>query len=131
MALASLGTCLVLLVLLRPEITPAPQAFAGEIWQAHLGFGGLNLVAATFTWLSGQIVVFLIPFFMGFSSLAAIAAAVNFYRPLHPIMRSVSVLILPHNARLASSGEGMEGLRVYSGRFVVCSALAVLGTLFS
>src|SRR5208283_3563765 len=62
---------------------------------------------------------------MGFGSLAAVAAALNFYRPLHPIMRSVSALILPHSARLASSREGFEALRIHSRRFVLLSALVV------
>ncbi len=126
MAFASASACIVLLILLRPVLSRAPREFTDSVKQAHLGFGGLNLVAASFTWLSGQILVFLIPFFMGFRSVAMIAAALNFYRPLHLIMRSATGLVLPFGAQLASSAEGAETLAARSRRFVLGSGLGVL-----
>ncbi len=126
MALASASACICLVIFLRPTLRKAPADFTESVKQAHLGFGGLNLVAASFTWLSGQILIFLIPFFMGFSSVAMIAAALNFYRPLQLIMRSATGLILPVSAELASSREGLKTLATRSRRFVLGSGLGVL-----
>lgn len=80
-----------------------PTRVLGDHWE----YGSWNLVGMLAYWGSGQILMLLIPAFLGLSAGAAVAAVLNLYRPMSLFMQSLGLVILPVFSRWVS--EGMPG----------------------
>jgi len=61
----------------------------------YWGYEGWNILAVAASWSSGQIIMLLIPIFLGLTASAVVAAILNLYRPISLLMQSLGVIILP------------------------------------
>lgn len=129
-AAASVASLVVFLPL-RPQVAgfvgiPTAQMVAAD----HRGYGSWNLLAVAAYWASGQILMLLIPIFLGLAASAAVAAVWNLYRPVGLFMQSLGLVILPTFSRWVD--QGMPGpelrRRVMRLALLLGGAVALYGT---
>jgi O-antigen/teichoic acid export membrane protein len=108
-AAAAAGSCLMLAVL-RPDLRGAGVSWR-EIASRHWVYGRWSTLAQALYWASGQVLVILVPVVLGLGALAGLAAAMNLFRPLNPLLQSVQTVMLPSTASAASDGAGTVELR--------------------
>lgn len=70
----------------------------------HWAYGSWNTLAFAAYWSSGQILMLLIPVFLGLTASAAVAAVWNLYRPVSLFMASLGLVLLPTFSRWADRG---------------------------
>jgi len=106
-------TALTLLIFrLRPQFqnlkgNPTLVMIARDHWR----YGSWNLLGVLAYWASGQILMLLIPIFLGLTASAALAAIWNLYRPLGLIIQSLPLVILPVLSQWISQGMATHELR--------------------
>ncbi len=105
---ASLGLAI---LSLRPSVwgfwgNPMP----GMVLRDHWGYGSWNFLGVIAYWASGQILMLLIPLFLGLAASAAVAAVWNLYRPVSLFMQSLGLVLLPIFSRWI--GDGLENSEV-------------------
>jgi O-antigen/teichoic acid export membrane protein len=83
----------------------------GRIFAQHWAFGRWSLLAAGLSWLTGEVWSVVVPVFLGLPSLAAMAAAGNLFKPLHPLNQSISNLLLPLLSRSTGPGNDQGSIR--------------------
>jgi O-antigen/teichoic acid export membrane protein len=103
---------LVLLGKLRPQMAgyvgnPTPSIVLADHW----GYGRWSILGFLLYWASGQILMLLIPIFLGLVASAAVAATWTLYRPISQFMQALDSLILPAFSRLTSEPDGQKHLR--------------------
>lgn len=103
---------LVLVLRLRPRITrfggnPKPTAVRLD----HYRYGRWSFLATLSNWVAGQLLLVLIPIFLGLSANAAVAAAWNLYRPINLFVQAVSLVLLPTFTRWANEGLAADEFR--------------------
>jgi O-antigen/teichoic acid export membrane protein len=107
MGAASLVGGLLLMAILRPQWRWGGCNFtAGMVLADHWEYGSWNVVGQTVYWFSGQILMVLMPIFIGLHATAIFAAVYNLFRPLNPLVQSVTILMLPIASRLFGKGSG-------------------------
>jgi O-antigen/teichoic acid export membrane protein len=96
MALAGLAAGGGFLVLLAPNLRVRRwEPSAAQVIREHWRYGGWNLLATGVHWASSQILLVLMPLFLGLEANAAFAAVTNLFRPLSLLMQSAGLLLLP------------------------------------
>lgn len=94
MAAASLITCLILLVLLRPTLaadSPAMRAVAADHWR----FGKWGAAAAGPGWVTDNIYFLVLPAWVGLAEAGALKALLNLAMPALQSISALGVLLLP------------------------------------
>lgn len=66
---------------------------------------GWNLVSTAIYWFSGQIIIVLVPVILDLTASANISAALNFYRPLNPVIQSITIIMLPSLSKELSDNK--------------------------
>jgi O-antigen/teichoic acid export membrane protein len=124
----------VLLLHIGPEMAgfvgrPTP----GMVLRDHRDYGSWNILAFIAYWASGQILMLLIPIFLGLAASAAVAATWNLYRPVSLFMQSLGLVILPTFSRWVD--QGVPGLelrrRVSRLAFLLGGAVALYGLMLT
>lgn len=87
------------LQIIKPKLQTSSLSSIKLIFQEIKAYSGWNLLATGLYWFSGQVIFLIVPIMLNLNSSANIAAAQNFYRPLHPLMQSITLLMLPSLAR--------------------------------
>lgn len=105
LGLAAIVASLFALVPLRPQVSgftgnPTVRMLVGD----HRGYGSWNLLAVIAYWTSGQVLMLLIPIFLGLAAGAAVAAVWNLYRPVSLFIQSMGSVILPTFSRWVNQG---------------------------
>ena len=124
----------VLLLELKPRIAgfvgnPTPVMVFGD----HRSYGSWNVLAFAAYWASGQILMLLIPIFLGLAASAAVAATWNLYRPVSLFTQSLGPVILPTFSRWVSQGLPGQELRKRVTRlaFLLGGAVAIYGLVLT
>ncbi|MEM4202805.1 MAG: hypothetical protein QXS54_01920 [Candidatus Methanomethylicaceae archaeon] len=133
-AAAAIASLVLLILRLRPLVwgfagNPTPVMVLGDHW----GYGSWNLVGMLAYWASGQVLMFLIPMFLGLAASAAVAAVWNLYRPVSLLMQSLGLVLLPVFSRWISEGMESRELRRHATRFALLfgGAVALYGLLLT
>lgn len=126
------------LVLMVLRLRPLVWGFAGNPMPAmvlsdHWGYGSWNFLGVLAYWASGQILMLLLPVFLGLAASAAVAATWNLYRPVSLFMQSSGLVLLPVFSRWVSQGMPPEQLRARATRFALLfgGAVALYGLLLT
>jgi len=103
---------LLILKRLKPQVVgyvgnPTPFVVLADHWE----YGRWNILGFLLYWASGQILMLLIPIFLGLAASAAVAATWTLYRPISQFTQALSSLVLPFFSRIASEPEGQKHLR--------------------
>ena len=103
---------LLILKRLKPQVVgyvgnPTPFVVLADHWE----YGRWNILGFLLYWASGQILMLLIPIFLGLAASAAVAATWTLYRPISQFMQALSSLVLPFFSRIASEPKGQKYLR--------------------
>lgn len=127
LAIAAVAASISLSFFLRPQVVgfagnPTPAMVFGDHW----GYGSWNLVGMLAYWASGQILIVLIPIFLGLAASAALGAVLNLYRPLNLVMQSIGLTILPIFGKLANHGSQRLFLRKTSLAIAVVGGIVAL-----
>ena len=128
MGLASLIGAAVTLALLKPQwILVRPITIARhEVFENHRAYGSWNALATIAQWSSSQILLVLTPVFLNLTAAAAISVIANLMRPMFPIIRSITPLMLPRVTAEIGRPERTRSLRKYVLGWLIVSAGAVL-----
>lgn len=82
------------------------------IFLDHWSYGSWNILATGAYWVSGQSFIVLSPLVLGLSSTGILAAIGNLFRPLHVLMQSASLMLLPSlSAFISEKGFGVSLIR--------------------
>ena len=105
---------------LRPQLralsgNPTPIKVLSDHWT----YGSWNALGQLAYLASGQILMLLIPIFLGLAANAAVAAVWNLYRPISLILQSMGLVLLPVFSRWVSEGMSAHELRARTIRFAV------------
>lgn len=113
-----------LLAVLRPraDATTTLREVAGRHWR----YGSWSVVAQALFWASGQVMTVLVPVVLGLGKLAALAATINLYRPLNPVLLAASAMLLPATAKAAAAGAPIADMRRRIRRYNVLLGGSVL-----
>lgn len=124
----------VLLLHIRPRVVgfvgnPTPAMVLAD----HRNYGGWNILAFIAYWASGQILMLLIPIFLGLAASAAVAATWNLYRPVSLFMQSLGLVILPTFSRWVDQGVPELELRRRTTRLALLlgGAVALYGLVLT
>lgn len=106
MGLAGLMASLFHLFFLRPRLRHLRgKSELAIIWADHCKYGSWSVLAQGTYWLSGQILVVLVPALLGLEKGAALAAILNLFRPLTLMMQSLTALALPEVSAVIHSKD--------------------------
>lgn len=102
---ASSVASLALLLHAKPQVAgfvgnPTP----GVVLADHWSYGGWNVLSTAAYWASGQLLMLLVPIFLGLEANAAVAAIWNLYRPLTLFFQSLELVLLPTLSRWIDEG---------------------------
>jgi O-antigen/teichoic acid export membrane protein len=86
---------------------PTPSIVLADHWE----YGRWSILGFLLYWASGQILMLLIPIFLGLMASAAVAATWTLYRPISQFMQALNSLVLPAFSRLALKPDGQKHLR--------------------
>ena len=99
-------------IYLRPHVWDFSEyPTLAMVFQDHWNYGSWNLLGVIAYWASGQILMLLIPLFLGLATGAAVAAIWNLYRPVGLFMQSLGLVLLPVFSRWVSEGLENNELR--------------------
>lgn len=137
MGVAGLLGGLGLTAILQPQWQSTPGSLtAALVFTDHWEYGTWNALATVVYWASGQILVVLVPIILGLHAAAIFAAVFNLFRPLNPVLQSISAMMLPIAARQIRQGEKANFVnKEILGLFVACTGGVLLyglgATVFS
>ncbi len=127
-AAAGLAAAGLLLPALLAGRDAEPEVPLSAVLADHWRFGAWNTLATGLSWATGQIVLVVVPMFLGLSASGALAAVSNLFRPLSVLFQSVSLLVISGlSSQRAQSERGSSGPR-QQGRDAGRLALPVLAT---
>jgi O-antigen/teichoic acid export membrane protein len=115
MGIASIVGALITAIMLRPRwnARESGTVTVRDVLDDHRSYGSWNAVATVTQWSSGQILFVLTPIFLDLKAAAAIGVATTLMRPLFPMIRSITLLMLPRvSIEIVNSGD-RHGLRRY------------------
>jgi len=128
------GAALLNLLQLRPQIAgfvgnPTPLMIVRD----HRGYGTWNLLGVLAYWASGQVLMLLVPIFLGLAASAVVAAVWNLYRPVSLFIQSLGFVLLPLFSRWVSEGVAPRELRRWALRlaFLFGGAVLIYGILLT
>jgi O-antigen/teichoic acid export membrane protein len=109
---ASAVASLAMLLHIKPQVAgfvgnPTP----GMVLADHRSYGSWNILAFAAYWASGQVLMLLIPVFLGLAASAAVAATWNLYRPVSIFMQSLDLVLLPTFSRWVDQGMPAPEMR--------------------
>jgi O-antigen/teichoic acid export membrane protein len=100
MGIAGLLGGLGLTVILQPQWRSVDSDLTiATVFADHWEYGSWNVLATAVYWASGQILVVLVPIVLGLHAAAILAAVFNLFRPLNPLLQSISAMMLPIASR--------------------------------
>ena len=99
-AVSGLAAAGFLLPTLLPGRTIEPGIPPRAVLAHHWRFGRWNTLATALYWFSGQIVLVVVPLFLGLGASGILAALANLFRPLNVVFQSVSLLTISGFAEL-------------------------------
>lgn len=130
------GTASLALTVLH--LRPRVRGYSGNQTAAlvlgdHWAYGSWNVLGVLAYWASGQILMLLIPIFLGLAASAAVAAVWNLYRPVTLFMQSLGLVFLPMFSRWVSAGINSLELRRRATRFALLfgGAVAMYGLVLT
>jgi O-antigen/teichoic acid export membrane protein len=128
MGLASLIGAAVTLALLKPQwaLVQPPTITRHEVFENHWVYGSWNAIATIAQWSSSQILLVLTPVFLDLAAADAISVVANLMRPMFPIIRSITPLMLPRVTAEIGQPEHANSLRKYVLGWLIVSTGAVL-----
>jgi len=96
MGLAGVTVSCGLMFVLQPQLRfVGGNPTRAMVLEDHWKYGSWNVLSVGFYWASGQILMILVPIFLGLHASAVIAAVINLFRPLNLLMQSTTLLALP------------------------------------
>jgi O-antigen/teichoic acid export membrane protein len=126
------------LALMALHLRPRVWDFLGNptsamVFGDHWGYGSWNFMGVVAYWASGQILMLLIPLFLGLAASAAVAAVWNLYRPVSLFMQSLGLVLLPAFSRWVSDGMETHQLQRRATRFALLfgGAVALYGLVLT
>ncbi len=125
---------LLLLGRLRPQIVGyVGNPMLSMALVDHWEYGRWNILGFLLYWSSGQILMLIIPVFLGLTASAAVAATWTLYRPISQFMQALASLVLPAFSRTASEPDGYKRLkqRVIGITAIFASAVALYALVAS
>jgi O-antigen/teichoic acid export membrane protein len=128
MAAASLITCLILLVLLRPTLaadSSAIRAVAADHWR----YGRWSLATAGIGWLPSNVYYVLLPNWFGLEGAGAFRALMNLAMPVLHSIGALSGILLPvlvRNRKKSGSHGMAKTMKSFLALFVAGSALYLI-----
>jgi len=131
MGLASFISALVVIALLKNRgqiaIPGGGDESARDVLRGHWAYGSWNVVGTIAQWSSSQILFVLTPMFLNLAAVGAMSVGATLMRPLFPMIRSITPLMLPRVTSDIGDPERAGALRKYVFRWLaVCAG----GTLF-
>ncbi len=129
MGAASLIGALATTLLLGPHWreTASERAARRGVFADHWAYGSWNAIATVAQWSSSQILIVLTPIFLNLEAAAAIGVMSVLMRPLFPVIRSITPLMLPRVTSEIGVAGRMRDLRRYVlGWLGVCGGGALL-----
>lgn len=124
MGLASLVSGIVMLFQLNAKLEPAQgQPGLRETWGKHWEYGKWALATCVVGWIPNYVYIPLVSSFSGMTAAGELRAVMNFAAPLLQTLAALSMLILPHAARVQSE-KGRHAARVLCGKL---TALFIVG----
>lgn len=124
MGLASLVSGIVMLFQLNAKLEPAQgQPGLRETWGKHWEYGKWALATCVVGWIPNYVYIPLVSSFSGMTAAGELRAVMNFAAPLLQTLAALSMLILPHAARIQSE-KGRHAARVLCGKL---TALFIVG----
>ncbi len=110
-AASGLGSVLLLTWRDLPALGSEQELRASTVLANHWNYARWNILSVSFYWGSGQILMVLVPVFLGLRASAAIAATWTLYRPVSQFVQALGLLVLPTFARMTSRLDGTRSLR--------------------
>jgi O-antigen/teichoic acid export membrane protein len=127
MGLAGLISSVWLLLILRPQFRRV-KCHRGltSILADHWKYGHWSILAHGIYWSSGSILTaVLVPVFLGLQEGAIIAAALNLFRPIHPLMQSFTSIMLPTVSTFINQERPSKLLMRYVNHLVIACPAGV------
>jgi O-antigen/teichoic acid export membrane protein len=91
----------------------------------HWEFGSWNILATGVAWLGTQLATLIVPMFLGLGAAAAMAAALNLYRPFHVLVQTSGTLGLAIVSRMVERDQP-RSLRRLAARLALFYGLVAL-----
>jgi O-antigen/teichoic acid export membrane protein len=110
MGAAALATSALLLVYIRPALKRADRGREFPIFQEHWRYGRWALGSSVFIWVSWNIWYTVVGAFAGLAGTGTLKALVNLAMPVIQSCAALSLLVLPHTARVVHD-EGAAGAK--------------------
>ncbi len=132
MGFASTVGALITTAMLRPrwKASEAKAVTVRGVLDDHRGYGSWNAIATVTQWSSGQILFVLTPIFLDLKAAAAIGVATTLMRPLFPMIRSITLLMLPRvSVEIAKRGDRHELRNYVRNWFYTCVGGALFYTI--
>ncbi len=129
MGFASTVGALITTAMLRPrwKASEARAVTVREVLDDHRSYGSWNAIATVTQWSSGQILFVLTPIFLDLKAAAAIGVATTLMRPLFPMIRSITLLMLPRVSVAITNRSDRHELRKYVRNWLyMCAGSALL-----
>lgn len=121
------GAAIVASLLMLAVLRPARDGIGRrEVAVRHWEYGRWSVVAQALFWSSGQVLMVLVPLVLGLGKLAVLAAAVNLYGPLNPLLQAAAALLLPSISSSAAGGGDLRALKRSLRRYNLALAGCVL-----
>ena len=101
-------------IYLRPHVWDFSEyPTLAMVFQDHWSYGSWNLLGVIAYWASGQILMLLIPLFLGLATGAAVAAIWNLYRPVGLFMQSLGLVLMPTFSKWFNAGMPLKRRAVF------------------
>jgi O-antigen/teichoic acid export membrane protein len=128
MGAAALVASILLMAFLRGDLgrdsVPAPRL--SEAWQRHWQYGRWALASSFVAWIPAYIFLPLLTAFAGMARSGELKALTNFVAPLDQTLAALSLLFLPHAARVRAE-QSHEDVRALTRNLL---ALSIAGSAF-
>jgi O-antigen/teichoic acid export membrane protein len=126
MGLASLISAAVVIALLKNRgdlaIGGERKESAREVLAGHWAYGSWNVVGTIAQWSSSQILFVLTPMFLNLAAVGAMSVGATLMRPLFPMIRSITPLMLSRVTADIDNPERADALRKYVFRWLAVCA---------
>lgn len=110
MGVSALASSLLLLIYIRPALKGISSESKPEVAKEHWVYGRWALAAALFTWMSWNVWYTILGSFSGLAASGTLRALINLAMPVIQSCAVLSLLVLPHTARIVH-GEGWAGAK--------------------
>lgn len=123
MGISAVATSLLLLIYIRPALKGISNESKPKVAKEHWVYGRWALAAALFTWMSWNVWYTILGGFAGLAASGTLRALINLAMPVIQSCAVLSLLVLPHTARIVH-GEGWAGAKRQA---VIVGALFAVG----